>query len=283
MKQEREIQRRLHSLASLRDAVTAMKTLSAHHFREARRAVDATRIYREGIDRLVAETGASLSAGTGSAGILVLGGELGLCGGYNRQIVGAAAARRAELGPGPTFVMGTRAAALLRHHGLEATRCYRTPTSAHQVTDLLLELGQEILHRYVDEELSRVDVVYARFEGVGAYTPTILTLLPVQSEPPEEGLARYASPDYVAGVVIRELLYIAVDGVLVEALASEHGARLAATQAAETWLDRRIETLSRRLTSARREASTQEVIEIASGARARHDARSRSASSRGSR
>jgi F0F1-type ATP synthase gamma subunit len=47
------------------------------------------------------------------------------------------------------------------------------------------------------------------------------------------------------------------------------GARLVATQSAEGWLDERAERLRRQLASTRREASTQEAIEIAAGARAR--------------
>ena len=81
--------------------------------------------------------------------------------------------------------------------------------------------------------------------------------------------ARYAGRETFLAVAGRELLYITMYSVLLEALASEHGARLAATQSAEEWLDERAERLRRQLASTRREASTQEAIEIAGGARAR--------------
>ena len=54
-----------------------------------------------------------------------------------------------------------------------------------------------------------------------------------------------------------------------EALLQEHGARIVATQSAEQWLDERIERLRRHLAAARRESSTQEMIEIGIGMRAR--------------
>jgi F0F1-type ATP synthase gamma subunit len=73
----------------------------------------------------------------------------------------------------------------------------------------------------------------------------------------------------LARVGIREHLYITLCDLLIDALASEHGARLMATQSAEQWLGERTDRLRRRLAAARREASTQETIEIAAGARAR--------------
>ena len=50
MKRELELERRLRSLHTLGEAVGAMKSLSAHHFRETRSAVAPARIYREGVD-----------------------------------------------------------------------------------------------------------------------------------------------------------------------------------------------------------------------------------------
>jgi F0F1-type ATP synthase gamma subunit len=84
--------------------------------------------------------------------------------------------------------------------------------------------------------------------------------------------ARYVSRERLAAVAVRELLYITLYDLLIDALASEHGARLLATQSAEQWLDERMDRLRRHLAGARREASTQETIEIAAGARARRGA-----------
>jgi F-type H+-transporting ATPase subunit gamma len=271
MKREQEIERRLRAIEGLSEAITAMKSLSAHRFREARAALAPAHTYRAGIDALIEKTGAWLPAGVGGAGLLVIGGDLGLCGGYNRDQVAAAYEHRNELGAGPTFCVGRRAQALLMRHGVVVERGYAAPTSTDGITDLLLVLAQDILKRYVTENLSSFDVVASRFEGVGTYQPAATRLLPVISERQDSTAAsRYVSADTLAAVAVRELLYITIHGLLLDALATEHGARLAATQAAEDWRGRLIEKLKRHLASARREASTQEVIEIAAGARARH-------------
>jgi F0F1-type ATP synthase gamma subunit len=73
----------------------------------------------------------------------------------------------------------------------------------------------------------------------------------------------------MTAAVVREYLYITLYDLLIDALAAEHSARLVATEAAEQWLTERSHRVRRQLVATRREATTQEVLEIATGARAR--------------
>jgi F-type H+-transporting ATPase subunit gamma len=270
VKREHDLRERLRSLEALGAAVSAMKNLSAHHFREARAGLEPARAYREGIDRVAGIIGAALPAGDGPSALLVIGSELGLCGGYNAHLVAAAARRRTELGTGPTLCVGRRATAYLARRDIEVERTYPAPASVQGITDLLLRLAQDMLGDYVIRRLACFEVVSSRFEGVGADRPTTTRLLPIGADPPELSIpTRYASRDRFAGVAVRELLFVTMYSLLLESLASEHGARLAATGSAERWLDERTEQLRRHLAASRREASTQETIEIAAGARAR--------------
>lgn len=273
MKRQAELERQLESLDTLHEAVSAMKSLSAHHFRETRAILAPERRYRELLDRMVRSTGAVLPAGDGALGLLVLGPELGLCGGYGSEVASEAIARREQIGPGPTLVVGRRTASLLARHGLECERSYPAPTSVQGITQALLALAAAVLGDYLDAGLRGFDVISSRFDGVGAH-PTVLTsLLPldllVQADAPK---IRYVSAQDAGLVAARELLYITIHGLLLDAMAVEHSSRLLATQAAEQWLHDRTDTLRRQLSSARRAASTEEVVEIAAGARARREA-----------
>lgn len=205
---------------------------------------------------------ASLAAGTPL--------ELGFCGAYNARVAEAAIEARRAGGPGPTLCVGRRVANHLRRRGLELDRSYPAPTSTGGITELLLHLAEDVLREYVRANLSAFDVVSNRFAGVGTYDPRATRLLPLVVERAADApRARYTGAAHLADVAARELLYITMVELLLDAMASEHGARLVATQGAEQWLDARVAQLGRRLSSARREASTQEVIEIAAGARAR--------------
>lgn len=289
MRREAELKRRLRSLATLGDAISAMKSLSAHHFRETRHAVEPARAYRAGVERILSLTGAALPAGTGPSGLLIVGGELGLCGSYNAHLVSAAVERRATLGPGPTLCIGRRAATLVSRQGVELQGTFGASTNVRGIPTLLMRVAEETLSTYVDRGLSRFEVVSSRFGGVGAERPVVAQLLPFpapkgrtppsgqarprdttpsQAEPPLPAM-RYATRPRFESVAAREYLYIVLYDVFLDALASEHGARLVATQSAESWLDERTARLSRRLAAARRETSTQEMIEISAGTRAR--------------
>lgn len=271
MKRENDLRRRLGSLSTLGSAIAAMKSLSAHQFREARAALDATRAYRDGVERLASSSGASLPAGDGQAGLLLVGAELGVCGSYNARLAELAHAHRSEIGAGPTLCVGRRTATMLARRGIEPLDVYEAPTSVGGITVVLLRLAERMLVLYLEQRLSRFDIVSSLFDGVGANRPTATGLLPiVPIDPVFGGLRRrYASHEHIAEAAVRELLYITLYQLFLDALASEHGARLLATGAAGDWIDDQSERLSRWLAAARREAGTQEMLEIAAGSRGR--------------
>lgn len=270
MKREQQLMARLRSLHSLGEAIDAMKNLSARHYREIRVAVEPAREYREGIERILGWTGAELPAGDGAPGLLIIGAELGLCGAYNARVAAAGAAHRAALGDGPTYCVGRRTATLLNRHGIALTRVSAAPTSRDGITEFLLGLAEELLTAYVRDNLSSLDIVSTRFAGVGDQPPGVLRLLPLAARDPDHApRVRYVSATTLRFAAIREYLYIVLYDLLLDALACEHGARLVATQAAGNWLEERARHARQQLTAIRREASTQEVIEIAAGARAR--------------
>ena len=93
-------------------------------------------------------------------------------------------------------------------------------------------------------------------------------VLPIASHQTADLVAAtpYASARHLAEAVVREYLYSTLFELLLDALAAEHGTRLVATQGAAEWLETRVKTLQRQLASARRESSTQEVLDIAGGA-----------------
>ena len=59
--------------------------------------------------------------------------------------------------------------------------------------------------------------------------------------------------------------------MLLDALAAEHGMRLMAAESALEWLDSTAITASRRLSTAKSEAATQELLDIVAGGRKRFE------------
>jgi hypothetical protein len=90
----------------------------------------------------------------------------------------------------------------------------------------------------------------------------------------------YATAEHLRDVATRERLFIRLEERLLDAMASEHGMRLVATNSAGEWLDRQIERARHRVRSLRQEAATQEILEIVAGGRQRAVQRGRHRSPR---
>lgn len=270
MKREHSLRRRLHSLQTLSEAISAMKSLSAHHFRSARAALPAARSYRDGIERALAAAGVHQSEATGEA-ILLNAADLGLCGGYNSQLAAAGLEHYRRLEAQRLYCVGHRPLSLFKRNAVHVDRDYSAPTSVSGLTELLLRLGEDLLVDYLNGDFGTLHIVSAQFGGVGEFTPTCVRLLPI--DPPESGPAMkastYVTPDHLAAVAIREYLYIRLFQAALDSLASEHSARLVATEAAGEWLSDKTAAAHRNLASIRREAATQEVLDIAATAKRR--------------
>lgn len=267
MKREHSVRRRLHSLETLSEAVGAMKSLAAHHFRSARSALPAAHAYREGVDEAIAAIGLpEREMSCNASAILLIAADLGLCGGYNSRLAVAAIDHVDRLNAKRVYCVGNRPLSVLKRSNLVVDRQYSAPTSVSGLTELLLSLGEDLLVDYLDGQFESLNVVSARFEGIGQFAPICTRLLPI--DPPKSDSpmkpSTYTSLDHLASVVIREYLYIRLFQTALDSLASEHGARLVATESAGQWLTEKIAVSSRQLGAIRRESSTQEVLDICS-------------------
>jgi len=269
---ERVLQQRLRSLGTLEEAVGALRTLSAQHFRAARAPLAAVRTYRDEVQRFlgVLHTLGTEPARGGPTGIVLIAADLGLVGDYTTRLVRESLALRAESGPGPLVCLGRRAVAPLARAGVEPVSVQPAPTSVAGLTSLLIPLVDTILSLRRTGELGSLWLVAARFEGAGEYSPVRVPVLPVQVPTglPPLASSPYSDVETLRTVVIREYLYVSLYETLLEALASEHGKRLVTAESARLWLEERISGTRRLATAIRREASTQELLEVIVAARA---------------
>ena len=272
MKREQTLRRKLESLRVLGEAITAMKSLSAHHLRASRAGLVAARAYRDGIDRVIASAGiVQIGSPASAPAFLLIAADLGLCGGYSSRLTDMALEQHRLLNARQFYCVGRRPLTLLRRQDIEPVRVYPTVTNVGGLSRLLLTLADDVLGDYLKGSFSSLHVVSARYDGVGAFTARTTRILPVASiRPMRRAMATpYADTRHLAQAAVREYLYSTLYELLLDALASEHGMRLIATQSAAEWLDDRVENLQRQLLNARREASTQEVLDVAGTARQR--------------
>lgn len=272
MKRQQYFQQRLQTLGALRDAVGAMRSLSAHHFRLTRGVLPAARAYRQEMNQRVSEIGIHQPLYPDApVGLLVLASDLGLCGDYNARLAQLAVQTAHQLGATVIYSVGRRVRNSLAKHALHPSRTYDAPASLEGLAKLLGGLAQDMLEDYLRRKIGSLHVVSAGFEGVGHFTPLAARVLPIEQASPIVAVAPtpYVSPDHLRLVAVREFFYITLFGILLDGLAAEHGMRLMAAESALEWLEGVSVSTSRRLASARSEASTQELLDIVSGSRQR--------------
>ncbi len=272
MKREQLLHRRLNTLETLDDAVSAMRSLSAHHFRLSRRNLPAARVYREEIEKGLAEVGVNqVMDVTAPPGLLLVVSDLGLCGDYNTRLVQTAVAEFQEQVAGPLYCVGRRPRAALARQRMQPKRQYPAPASVDGLPGLLLQLAQDMLDDFLRKDFGSLFVVSARFEGAGRFSPMVTCVLPIRPARPADPLrpTNYQSYRRLAAVAVREFLYTTLHELLLDSLASEHGMRLLAAESARQWLEETAETVRRQLSACRSEATTQEVLDIVAGANPR--------------
>lgn len=276
MKREGRLKRRLRTLRTLSEAVTATKSLAAHHYSEARAALAPAEAYREALDRVVRQTGIWIDSRESPVGMLLVAADLALDGDYSARLTEAALKTGGE---GPLYCVGRRPRGRLTRSGRPIHRHYSMPLSLDGLPTFLLQLAQDLLDDHAAGHLGSLVVVSARFLGVGRFEPDVTQVIPPpvlsrhDVESAERKAARlepfhpspYVSATHLRAVALREWLYTVLYGLMLDALAAEHGARLVATDAAQRWIDDSIAAVGRELANTRREGATQEVLEIASG------------------
>jgi F-type H+-transporting ATPase subunit gamma len=269
---ERVLQRRLRTLGTLKEAVGALRSLSAQHFRAARAPLPAVRAYRDEVQRFlgVLDVSRAASGSEGRTGIVLIAADLGLVGDYTARLVREALALRAESEPGPLVCLGHRAVSPLAKAGVHPDSVQPAPTSVAGLTAVLLPLVDTLLSLRRAGELGALWLVAARFDGAGEYTPVRVPLLPVTAPPgsPPFASSPYCDAERLRTVVVREYLYVSLYETLLEALASEHGKRLVTAESARSWLEERMAATRRLAAAIRREISTQELLEVVVAARA---------------
>jgi F-type H+-transporting ATPase subunit gamma len=272
MSRERALRRRLHVLGTLHETVDALRSLSAYHFRAARAALAAARAYRAGVEATlgVLDTLPPFDMGVdGPPAIVLVAADLGLCGDYGVRMAEEAVAARAEIGPGPLWCVGRRVVRPLARAGVVPDRVWAGAAGTAALARVLIPLANEIVAAREAGRIGSLLLIAARFEGAGRFRPVRVPLLPVRppADAPSLPPSPYARPAHLAAVVVREFLYVALHETFLDALAAEHGKRLMVAESARSWLEERMQATARQLGAVRRETTTQDVLEVAAGAR----------------
>jgi F-type H+-transporting ATPase subunit gamma len=280
------IRRRIASVKSTQQITRAMKLVAAARLRRAQDALTAARPYSEALarvaDSLLNAQGVDLAPAEGAqkrALVAVISADRGLCGGYNTNIIRAGEETRRKLEQ-DGFEVGYYAV------GKKAVDHYKrtkAPIAAESINNIprlaTLKLARAIAGRMLADfqsgKIAEASIVYTRFHSALTQKPVYERLLPVATEeksPDQEATATdylvEPSPQELVPVVVRSYLEAAVFHGLLEAEASEYGAKMTAMDSATNNASEMISTLTLNMNRARQAQITKELMDIVGGAEA---------------
>jgi F-type H+-transporting ATPase subunit gamma len=280
------IRKRISSVKNTQQITKAMKMVSAAKLRRAQEAAVQGRPYAEKMTELLKNVSARVSSDAHPlltpreekrVQLVLFTSDRGLCGGYNTNMIRAAETfirEHADVRPIQLTLVGRKGADHFRRRGAEISDRY-VDILYKQPDELAGEIAEKLITRFVSGEVDAVYIVYSRFRSALSQVPTLEKLLPVilaetgdaQTQQQTEYLYEPGVEQILASLLPR-ITGVAVQRALLEATASEHGARMTAMESASGNAAKMIGSLTLQMNRARQASITRELLEIVGTAEA---------------
>jgi len=279
------IRKRITSVRNTQQVTKAMKMVSAAKLRRAQERAETARAYDDKLREVLARVLASVpeidhpllhGREEGPPHVILITADRGLCGGYNTNLVRLAEQfLSSDEGKDATMtVCGRRGRDYFRRRSANIVREHVNLGREFDLT-LAREIVADVLDRFTRGEIASIHLVYSRFRSAISQQSHIERLLPIEVpggaadeqaavkeylfEPSPVELVASLLPRYVETRIYRALL---------EASASEHGARMTAMDSATRNASEMIDRLTLAMNRARQAGITTELMEIVGGAEA---------------
>ncbi|MEO0323429.1 MAG: ATP synthase F1 subunit gamma [Myxococcota bacterium] len=286
----KDIRKRIGSVKNTQKITRAMKLVAAARLRKAQQSILELRPYAVKTHDVLSTVAARAKLDDPEnlhpllearepkhVMMVVLTSDRGLAGAFNANINKAAFTRWRELeaeGSKVEFmVIGKKGRDYLRRRGATIRHDF-TGVFADPTLDKAGEIGRTIIHEYVssDEALDACYLVYNEFKSAISQEVIVEPLLPiVPAELAEDQIGDFIyEPGKTALLDTLLPMYVQVElyRALLESVASEHGARMTAMDAATSNAGDLIDRLTLQYNRARQAAITKELMEIIGGAEA---------------
>ena len=280
----KDIKRRKGSIQSTQQITKAMKLVSTVKLQKAKSRAEQTDPYFNYMYRTVSSMLARsgninhpyLRAGESTKkAVVVITSNRGLAGGYNSNIVKLITGSDLPKEDLEIYAIGNKGREALERRGyhikLDDSEIMESPTYEDAAA-----LCKQILTSFTNGEIGEIYLAYTHFKNTVSHEPKLIKLLPVEIAPEREVkedsaqvLMNYEPNEEEAlDMIIPKYVTSLFYGALVEAVASENGARMQAMDSATSNAEEMISDLTLKYNRAHQGAITQELTQIIAGASA---------------
>ena len=279
----KDIKRRRDSIQSTGQITKAMKLVSTVKLQKAKGKAESTKPYSD----LMYETICNMLARSGNINhkylvpgesskkaVITRTANRGLAGGYNTNLTKLITESGIPKEDIDIVAIGTKGRDYLARRGYNISEddsdIINEPlyTDARSICDKLLE-------RFAAGEIGEIYLAYTSFKNTVVHEPKLIKLLPVSVDTDGLSSGEDTTPmnyepaeDEALNLIIPKYVCSLIYGALIEAVASENGARMQAMDNATSNADEMISDLSLKYNRARQASITQELTEIIAGANA---------------
>ncbi|WP_291065327.1 MULTISPECIES: ATP synthase F1 subunit gamma [unclassified Empedobacter] len=283
----KDIRNRITSVGSTMQITSAMKLVSAAKLKRATDSIVQLRPYADKLRELLQNVSSTLEAEVGGALteerevnkvlLVVINSNRGLCGGYNSSIIkkvnallaGELASKHVEI-----LAIGKKANDTFS----KTQTIYKNASSIWDNLNFadVAEIADDLVEKFTAGDFDQIRIIYNQFKNAAVQIVQDEQFLPVVLEKTEEEANNSAELDYIFNPSKEEILRDLIPQTLktqlfkavLDANASEHGARMTAMHKATDNASELQKGLKIQYNKARQAAITNEILEIVGGAEA---------------
>ena len=289
----RDIKRRKVSIQSTQQITKAMKLVSTVKLQRAKQRAEQSKTYfdcmYETVNSILKRTSGMqhryLQSGDSTKkAVIVITSNRGLAGGYNSNIVKLITRGDLKKEDLEIYSIGKKGKDALNRYGYHIAWENDDIIEEPAYIDAM-QLSKKLLEEFAAGNIGEIYLAYTYFKNTVVHEPKLIKLLPVETgqneeveagekvtqdeekklsipmnfEPKDEEALDLLIPKYITSLIY---------GALVEAVASENGARMQAMDSATSNAEEMISNLTLQYNRARQGSITQELTEIIAGAEA---------------
>ncbi len=274
----KELRVRITSIGSTMKITSAMKMVSAAKLKKAQDAIVQMRPYASKLTEILQKASSTLDSSENAYGVVrdtnrtrvvVITSNRGLCGAFNSSVVKKAKALMADSNDDFSIVaIGKKAGDAFKD---DARLVERNPELWDNIGfEAASEYAQKLMDGYLAGEFDKVVLVYNAFRNAAVQEPTSEQMLPISMEVdgPVDTTEYLYEP--TKSEILEDLIPTSLKtqffASLLDANASEHGARMTAMHKATDNAKALQGDLKLEYNKARQAAITNEILEIVGGA-----------------
>lgn len=288
-----DLGRHIEVATEMQSVVRTMKAISAVGIRSHEAAERAMGQYLETVEMglqvalRALPQGAGLGAGAvsrakggaGGIGVVLIGSEIGLCGGFNERLVSFALDRLSAAGIEAdrrrVLVIGSRAEASWQLSAEPPAHMQEAPATVEALAGTVGSVLTRLDQWLAQDGVTRLMLFHQRMGGPEGSAPVEVALFPIDPGwlaglrarrwPSRRLPVCFGPTPAVMRSLVQQLLFARVFSAIVQSRAAEHAERLTAMQAAERSIGDKLDELRKTHQMLRQQVITAELLDIIGG------------------